>query len=85
MSGAQAPGPPRTARHTGPVALSVVIPAYNEERRLGPTLDAVTRHLDGEGGRWGSWEVLVADDGSTDATRELVTVRRDPRIRLVAG
>ncbi|MFI5967036.1 glycosyltransferase [Streptomyces asoensis] len=85
MSGAQAPRPPRTARHTGPVALSVVIPAYNEERRLGPTLDAVTRHLDGEGGRWGSWEILVADDGSTDATRELVTVRRDPRIRLVAG
>ena len=62
--------------------LSVVIPAYNEERRLGPTLDAVTRHLEAGGG---TWEIVVADDGSTDATRELVTLRRDPRIQLVTG
>ncbi|MER6955727.1 dolichyl-phosphate beta-glucosyltransferase [Streptomyces sp. NPDC000618] len=68
-----------------PVELSVVIPAYNEERRLGPTLDAVGRHLDATGSHWGTWEILVADDGSTDATRELVTVRRDPRIRLITG
>ena len=31
------------------VALSVVVPAYNEERRLGPTLDAVRAYL-GQGG-----------------------------------
>jgi dolichyl-phosphate beta-glucosyltransferase len=67
------------------VELSVVIPAYNEERRLGPTLDAVARHLDATGGHRGSWEIVVADDGSTDATRELVTVRRDARVRLVTG
>ncbi|MGW2046582.1 glycosyltransferase [Streptomyces sp. NPDC001858] len=70
---------------TASVELSVVIPAYNEERRLGPTLDAVGRHLDATGSHWRTWEILVADDGSTDATRELVTVRRDPRIRLVTG
>ncbi|WP_373865120.1 glycosyltransferase [Streptomyces rishiriensis] len=101
MSRADAPGTrrvprpaPRSAtrparRPAGPAAgavdLSVVIPAYNEERRLGPTLDAVGRHLDATGSPWGSWEILVADDGSTDATRELVTVRRDPRVQLVAG
>ncbi|MGW1268886.1 glycosyltransferase, partial [Streptomyces sp. NPDC002491] len=67
------------------VELSVVVPAYNEERRLGPTLDAVSRHLDAPGSPWSSWEIVVADDGSTDATRELVTVRRDPRVRLVTG
>lgn len=98
--GSPAPGPPPTrtsptrtsptgtpapAHRTAPVELSVVIPAYNEERRLGPTLDAVTRYLDATGSHWRTWEILVADDGSTDATRELVTVRRDPRVKLVAG
>ncbi|MCX4763769.1 glycosyltransferase family 2 protein [Streptomyces sp. NBC_01275] len=68
--------------------LSVVVPAYNEERRLGPTLDALTRYLERAeraGDRWGTWEILVADDGSTDATREIVALRRDPRLRLVSA
>ncbi|MEW2045024.1 dolichyl-phosphate beta-glucosyltransferase [Streptomyces sp. NPDC005476] len=85
MSRADAPSTPGTAHRTPTVELSVVIPAYNEERRLGPTLDAVTRHLDAGGNHGRTWEILVADDGSTDATRELVTVRRDPRVRLVVG
>ncbi|MGW1722373.1 dolichyl-phosphate beta-glucosyltransferase [Streptomyces sp. NPDC002306] len=67
------------------VDLSVVVPAYNEEQRLGPTLDAITRYLGEPEGRWGEWEIVVADDGSTDATREIVTARRDPRIQLVAA
>ncbi|MPY37767.1 glycosyltransferase family 2 protein [Streptomyces adustus] len=67
------------------VDLTVVVPAYNEERRLGPTLDAITRYLDEPEGRWGEWEVVVADDGSTDATRDIVTACRDPRIQLVAS
>jgi glycosyltransferase involved in cell wall biosynthesis len=67
------------------VGLSVVVPAFNEAQRLGPTLDAVTRYLGDEEGRWGEWEVVVADDGSTDTTRDLVTTREDPRIRLVTG
>ena len=67
------------------VDLSVVIPAYNEELRLGPTLDAVTRYLRENAGRLGEWEIVVADDGSTDGTRELVTARQDPRIQLVGS
>ncbi|MFQ6146606.1 dolichyl-phosphate beta-glucosyltransferase [Streptomyces seoulensis] len=67
------------------VGLSVVIPAYNEESRLGPSLDAVTAYLRAHEDRFGEWEVLVADDGSTDGTAGLVTARRDPRVRLVAG
>ncbi|MFF7970755.1 glycosyltransferase [Streptomyces sp. NPDC007905] len=63
------------------VDLSVVIPAYNEEQRLGPTLVAVTRYLAGTGD---TWEVIVADDGSTDGTREVGALDH-PGVRLVAS
>lgn len=61
------------AARAGVVDLTVVVPAYNEEHRLGPTLDAVTAYLnDVDGGnRWGDWEIVVVDDGSTDRTREI--------------
>jgi len=49
--------------------LSVVIPAYNEERRVVSTLRQVTDLLEGQGY---TWEVVVVDDGSTDATVALV-------------
>jgi len=51
--------------HPSPPALSVVIPAYNEEGRLGPTLEQVVSYLEGRGQ---PFEVLVADDGSQDGT-----------------
>jgi dolichyl-phosphate beta-glucosyltransferase len=53
----------------GGVALSVVIPAYNEERRILPTLEAIAAYLARKD--W-SAEILVVDDGSTDATADLV-------------
>jgi dolichyl-phosphate beta-glucosyltransferase len=74
----------RTGMGTGTVDLSVVVPAYNEETRLGPTLDAITGYLTETAGRWGSWEVIVADDGSTDGTREVPELHR-PGVRLVTG
>ena len=48
--------------------LSVVIPAYNEALRLGPSLRQVVTYLRQQGE---SYEVLVVDDGSTDATAEV--------------
>lgn len=52
---------------TSPAApeLSVVIPAYNEEARLGATLEKVLAYLEG---RRIPFEVLVVDDGSRDRT-----------------
>jgi dolichyl-phosphate beta-glucosyltransferase len=50
--------------------LSVLIPAYNEEARLGPTLDGVARCLQADGL---SAEILVVDDGSRDATADVAT------------
>lgn len=65
-----------------PTDLTVVIPAYNEEHRLGPTLDAVTAHLTGSEPR--PWEVVVVDDGSTDGTRSVPALGH-PRVRLVGS
>lgn len=49
--------------------LSIVIPAYNEERRILKTLQRLEEYFEG---RDELLEVLVSDDGSTDRTREVV-------------
>ncbi len=48
------------------IALSIVIPAYNEEDRLPQTLAAIAQWRAGWSG--GAVEVIVVDDGSTDGT-----------------
>ncbi|GAA3040562.1 dolichyl-phosphate beta-glucosyltransferase [Streptomyces glomeratus] len=69
------------------VDLSVVVPAYNEEERLGPTLDAIAGYLRDNESRVGTWEVVVVDDGSTDGTRDVATAAsaRDRRVQLVTS
>ncbi len=54
------------------IYLSVVIPAFNESKRIGHTLDTITAFLRGLGK---ASEVIVADDGSTDDTVALVRAR----------
>jgi dolichyl-phosphate beta-glucosyltransferase len=62
--------------------LSIVIPAYNEERRLPGTLAAITAYLAAQ--PFAS-EVIVVDDGSSDATAAVAArpgvqlLRRDHR------
>ena len=65
------------------MALSIVIPAYNEERRLPATLDVVFNWLDASPYR--DAEVLVVDDGSTDSTAAVMESRaaREPRLVLM--
>ncbi len=50
-------------------ALTIVIPAYNEERRLPPTLEKIRAWIAQKGI---AAEVLVVDDGSTDGTARVV-------------
>ncbi len=60
--------------------LSVVIPARDEARTLGATLDSLLEQdLPG-------LEVVVVDDRSRDATRAVArrAARRDPRVRVIA-
>lgn len=56
--------------------MSIVIPAYNAETFLERCLVSVLEQS------YGSWELLVIDDGSTDATRRILDVysRKDRRI-----
>lgn len=49
-------------------SLSVIIPAYNEERAIGAVLDGLCSTPELEGA-----EILVVDDGSTDATSAVVS------------
>lgn len=64
-------------------SLTVVIPAYNEERRIGRTLERVLAYLRESVQRF---EVIVVDDGSSDATRDIVRsmAGSEPRIKLIA-
>ena len=73
---------------TKPGSLTIVLPAYNEQERLGSALDELFGYLRRRGGpaREGSIgasalppdvRVLVVDDGSTDRTVALVRARKE--------
>ena len=51
------------------IRLSVVVPAYNEAERIGPTIEAISRYLQKQDY---SYEIIVVSDGSKDKTAEVV-------------
>src|SRR5438105_3397439 len=61
---------------------SIVIPAYNEGQRLAASLEKILAHASREG--WAA-EILVVNDGSRDATAELVRsfASQHPAVRLL--
>jgi len=71
-----------TYEMTDAVDLSIVIPAYNEAPRIGPSLARVREFLETQ---HCSWEVIVVDDGSIDRTVDAVqeVAAADARVRLV--
>lgn len=77
-----APLPPAPKPDAGEPELSIVIPAYNEEKRIGPTLRAVGDYLARRGRRA---EILVVDDGSGDGTVRRVEqlASEIPGLRLI--
>jgi len=60
--------------------LSVVVPAFNESHRLAGTLERILDYLSAQGG---SFEVVVVDDGSDDATPSLAQSFAARGVRLL--
>ena len=62
--------------------LSIVIPAFNEESRIGGSLERLREYLESFEK---SWEIVVVDDGSADRTAAIVAEHAgdDQRIKLV--
>ncbi len=58
-------------------AVSVIVAAYNEERTIAMTVAALGRS------RGVDLQIVVVDDGSTDATARVVAALDDPRVELV--
>ncbi len=63
--------------------LSIIIPAYNEEKRLGPNLKPVLKYLDTN---YPGYELIIVDDGSADHTVQAVSkaIINEPRAKLIA-
>src|SRR4029079_15099666 len=78
-----APMPPEPARRpTAAALLSLVIPVYNEDENL-PVLQGEIRAALDPTRR--AYEVLYIDDGSTDASPEVLAALQhdDPRVRVI--
>ncbi len=56
---------------------SVIMPAYNVEAFVGEAIESVLRQSVSD------WELIVVDNGSTDATAEVVRRFTDPRIHFI--
>lgn len=55
--------------------VSILTPVYNGAEYIATALESVAQQT------YGDWEMIVVDDGSTDATAEVVHRYTDPRIR----
>ena len=60
--------------------LSLIIPAYNEEKLIGANLSRILSFLNKMPY---TWEIVVVDDGSSDATGKIVESLKRPEVKLV--
>ena len=61
--------------------VSVLVPASNEESRIGECLNALTQES------CNNLEILILDDESTDSTAQIIEshIKSDPRMRIING
>lgn len=57
--------------------VAVITATFNHERFIGQCIESVL------GQTFDAWEMVVVDDGSTDATREVIERYRDSRVTIV--
>ena len=60
--------------------VSIIIPAYNEEKRLPDTLRKILKFISS---KKISAEIIVVDDGSRDNTAGIVSALKNPKVRLI--
>lgn len=58
--------------------VSIIIPTYNRADMILTALESVLAQT------YSDWEAIVVDDGSTDATRDVISVVKDDRVRYIA-
>jgi glycosyltransferase involved in cell wall biosynthesis len=56
--------------------VSIIMPAFNAERFIGEAIISVLAQT------YDNWELLIVNDGSTDATSAVIASFTDPRIRV---
>ncbi|OGW82203.1 MAG: hypothetical protein A3G33_10785 [Omnitrophica bacterium RIFCSPLOWO2_12_FULL_44_17] len=61
--------------------ISVILPTYNREKLLREAIESVKKQT------FADWELIVVDDGSTDATRDILKdyCAKDLRIKMLRG
>ncbi len=56
--------------------ISVIMATYNRADTLQRAIDSVVQQS------YGDWELIIVDDGSTDATAEVLESVTDPRVSI---
>ena len=79
FAGTERAQPQSSFPDTGGETVTVIVPAFNAEATLQSTLDSVRNQTHA------ALDILVVNDGSSDATHELArkVARLDPRVRVV--
>jgi glycosyltransferase involved in cell wall biosynthesis len=71
----------RRAVRYAPAVLSLIVPVFNEEGAVEPTVRSLHAALSG---LQDPWEILVVDDGSTDRTAAILAGLDLPQVRVLA-
>ena len=61
---------PLTSNHKTMTTLDIVIPGLNEEKILANTVDTLSEFMTSHMADY-DWRIVIADNGSTDATQEI--------------
>lgn len=71
---------PQQAERAAATRVSVIMPAYNREAVIAASIRSVLAQTHA------NFELIIVDDGSTDATRDVVrSFAADPRVKLIEG
>ncbi len=75
-------GPVEAAIDPSVPVVSVVIPAYNEARRIGPSIESIFRYIEDHNM---PMEAIVVDDGSTDGTADIAASSKSANLKVVSN